>query len=65
MNQKSDERGSSGINICWPVVSNKHFKEALKDAADGKSPNNISPVITYSFDGGVTMAWFGDLERFQ
>ena len=62
MNQKSDERGGSGINIHWPITSNKHFKEALQDAADGKSPNNISPVITYSLKKGVDMAWFGDLE---
>ena len=43
MNQKSDERGGSGIKIHWPITSNKHFKEALQDAADGKSPNNVSP----------------------
>ncbi len=62
MNQSNDERGSSGINIRWPITSNKHFKDALKDAGDGKSPNNISPVITYSLNNGVDMAWFGDLE---
>ncbi len=62
MNQNSEERDSSGIEILWPVILNKHFKEALEDAGDGKSPNNISPVITYSLNGGVTMAWFGDLE---
>ena len=62
MNQTNEERGSSGINIHWPITSSAHFKEALKDARDGKSPNNISPVITYSHKGGVKMAWFGDLE---
>lgn len=62
MNQSNDERGASGINIHWPITSNKHFKDALKDAGDGKSPNNISPVITYSLNNGVDMAWFGDLE---
>ncbi len=62
MNLENNERGSSGINICWPIVSNEHFKTALEDAAEGKSPNNISPVITYSLNEGVTMAWFGDLE---
>ncbi|MYK33310.1 MAG: MBL fold metallo-hydrolase [Boseongicola sp. SB0670_bin_30] len=62
MNQFNEERGSSGINICWPITSNEHFKKALADAANGKSPNNISPVITYSLKDGVTMAWFGDLE---
>ena len=62
MNKSNEERGSSGINIWWPIVSNEYFIEALQDAADGKSPNNISPVITYSLNDGVTMAWFGDLE---
>ena len=62
MNQGDEERGSSGIKIRWPIVSNEDFKEALQDAAEGKSPNNISPVITYSLNDGVNMAWFGDLE---
>ena len=62
MNQDDEERGSSGIIIRWPITSNKHFKKALEDADDGKSPNNISPVITYSLNDGVDMAWFGDLE---
>ncbi len=62
MNQSNDERDSSGIEIHWPITSNEYFKEALKQAADGKSSNNISPVITYSLKDGVKMAWFGDLE---
>ena len=62
LNQTDNERGSSGINIHWPITSNKHFKEALENAGDGKSPNNISPVITYSLNNSVDMAWFGDLE---
>ena len=62
MNRKNEKRGSSGINVHWPVPSNKHFKKALQDAEEGKSPNNISPVVTYSLKDGVKMAWFGDLE---
>ena len=62
MNQSNEERDRSGINVWWPVTSNEDFKQALQDAADGKSPNNISPVITYSLENGVKMAWFGDLE---
>ena len=62
MNQEDEERRASGINIRWPNTSNKHFKKALGDVAEGKSPNNISPVITYSLKNGVGMAWFGDLE---
>ncbi len=62
MNQTTAERGGSGINICWPVRSNGSFIKALDAATKGKSPNNISPVITYSLENGVKMAWFGDLE---
>ena len=62
LNQSSEERGHSGIHVYWPVTSNKDFKQALQDATDGESPNNISPVITYSLEDGVKMAWFGDLE---
>ncbi len=62
MNQSNEERHGSGISVHWPLTSNEDFKQALQDAADGKSPNNISPVITYSLNNGVTMAWFGDLE---
>ena len=63
MNQGSNERGSSGIEIKWPVRSNEEFKEALKRTEDGGSPNNISPVITYSLNGGATVTWMGDLEN--
>ena len=62
MNQKSSERGSSGINIRWPVRNNEEFKKALKQAEDGGSPNNISPVISYSLNAGATVMWMGDLE---
>ena len=62
MNLSDEERHCSGITVHWPVTSNEDFKQALQDAADGKSPNNISPVITYSLEDGVKMAWFGDLE---
>ena len=62
INRGNDERGSAGINILWPETANEHFKKALKDAADGKNPNNISPIIRYSLQSGVTMLWMGDLE---
>ncbi|MEZ5082180.1 MAG: hypothetical protein R2750_01815 [Bacteroidales bacterium] len=63
MNQSSDERGSSGINILWPNRANEHFKTALQNAKDGKTPNNISCIIKYSLNGGVTAIWMGDLEK--
>ena len=62
MNRSSDERGSAGINILWPVTSNEYYKDALEQAADGGSPNNISPVVKYSLESGVTVLWMGDLE---
>lgn len=62
MNEFSDERGSSGINIKWPDTLNSDFLNALSDAKNGKSPNNISPIITYSLNNNITAYWFGDLE---
>ena len=54
--------GSSGINILWPDVNNDDYKAELKNAEDGNSPNNISCIVKYSLNGGVTAIWMGDLE---
>ena len=62
MNQTSDERGSAGINILWPDTNDDNFKEALKIANEGGSPNNISSIIKYSLEEGVTALWMGDLD---
>jgi len=62
MNKTSEARGSAGINILWPDTANQDFKNALERAAQGESPNNISPIIKYSLNGGVTALWMGDLE---
>lgn len=62
LNKSSKERGQSGINILWPDTSNQYFKAALNRAAQGESPNNISPIITYSLKGGARALWMGDLE---
>ena len=62
MNTKDDERGSSGISVLWPNTQNRHYKAALQEAANGECPNNISAVIQYSLDDGVTALWMGDLE---
>ena len=62
MNEGCDERGSAGISILWPDTDNQGFKDALKNAAQGGSPNNISPIIQYSLENGVTALWMGDLE---
>jgi hypothetical protein len=62
MNQESDERRSAGINILWPIEDDPDYLEALAAAAVGKRPNNISCIIKYSLNGGVTAVWMGDLE---
>lgn len=62
MNQNNEERGSSGINILWPITSNENYKEELNKAKEGKNPNNISPMVKYSLNGGATILWMGDLE---
>ena len=62
MNQSDDTRDSAGIIIRWPILTNEHFKDALEQAEDGGSPNNISPIIRYSRAGGAHVMWMGDLE---
>ncbi len=62
LNQGNDERGSAGIEILWPDVDNADYKAVLQDVAAGNSPNNISPVITYSIANSGSFVWMGDLE---
>lgn len=62
MNDSSEERGSSGINILWPDRSNEHFKVALQEAKDGIAFNNLSLVARYKLKDGVSAMWLGDLE---
>ncbi len=59
----NDDRGSSGLNILWPITDNEHYETALKEAKEGKSPNNISPIIKYGLKGGITVMWMGDLHE--
>jgi beta-lactamase superfamily II metal-dependent hydrolase len=62
LNQGDEVRGGSGINVYWPDRENASFIAALETAKEGDSANNISPIFTYSVEGGVTMMWMGDLE---
>jgi beta-lactamase superfamily II metal-dependent hydrolase len=62
MNDDDGTNGNSGINFLWPVTDDPDFKSALVDAASGMTPNNISPIFTYTLEGGVKMIWMGDLE---
>ncbi len=59
LNERNEERESAGIYILWPKTENEHYKEALKKAEKGESPNNISPIVRYSYAGRVTMLWWG------
>jgi beta-lactamase superfamily II metal-dependent hydrolase len=62
MNQTTDERGTSGIQILWPDTETDLHQQALQDAKDGISWNNICPIFTYSLTEGATVLWMGDLE---
>lgn len=62
MNLGDNVRDASGLNVLWPKTNNPFFKEALAAAAKGEAFNNISPVLTYSLNGGVTALWMGDME---
>lgn len=63
LNLSDEERGCSGINVLWPDVKNKVFQDALQVAENSDEPNNISPAITYSLNGGVRALWLGDMEN--
>jgi len=62
LNESDGARRSAGINILWPILTNEDFKAALEQAEDGGSPNNTSPIIRYSLNGGASVLWMGDLE---
>ena len=64
MNKSDEDIKSSGISILWPDTNNESFKEELEKLENGEkdSANNISPIIKYSLNKGVTALWFGDME---
>jgi hypothetical protein len=62
MNVGDDKYGSAGINFQWPITDNDEYQAALDLAASGGRANNISPIFTYSLNGGTRMMWMGDLE---
>lgn len=63
MNESGDGRSCAGINFQWPKTDNSDFKDALEKAKNGESPNNISPIFTYSLNDSATVIWMGDLEN--
>ena len=62
-NDEEKKYGSSGFDVLWPNKENSHFKEALRIAAEGGNANNISPILKYSLNNGITALWFGDMEK--
>ena len=61
MNESDDERDGAGLYCLWPIKDNNLYKEALNTAADGGSPNNISPAVKYLV-GKFSFLWMGDME---
>lgn len=61
MNESDEERKSSGLTCLWPIKDNELYQEALDTAADGGSPNNISPAIRYVTEK-FSFLWMGDME---
>ena len=62
MNEMDETRKQAGISILWPDTSNQFYKDALKIANEGGSPNNISAMIKYSVKKSATIVWMGDVE---
>jgi hypothetical protein len=50
------------IEVLWPVLENPDFQAVLLAAEEGANPNNLSTILSYRREKGVTMLWFGDLE---
>lgn len=61
MNTSDDKRETSGLSCLWPITNNELYQEALEIAANGGSPNNISPAIRYVTEG-FSFLWMGDME---
>ncbi len=62
LNDGDDTRKSAGITFLWPMTEHSDHCEVLDQCGSGGSPNNISPIIKYSVNEGVTALWMGDLE---
>lgn len=61
MNVSGDGRDHAGLHCLWPITDDDMYQEALETAADGGSPNNISPAIKYLV-GKFSFLWMGDME---
>ena len=61
-NDHGIDYGNAGISILWPDVNNKDYNSELTNCAAGGNANNISCIVRYELEGGVTAIWMGDLE---
>ncbi|UCP11535.1 hypothetical protein K5R88_07845 [Pseudomonas sp. MM213] len=62
LNASDESRGSAGVQVLWPNVSNPNFIEAMRKSEAGHSPNNLSCVLRYAVKDGASFMWLGDLE---
>jgi beta-lactamase superfamily II metal-dependent hydrolase len=62
LNESDETRKGAGITFLWPRPDHSEHCQILDQCGDGGSPNNISPIIQYSVNEGVTALWMGDLE---
>lgn len=60
MNVSGDGRNHSYLYCLWPIKDNEKYKKALKTAAEGGSPNDISPAVRY-LDDDFSFLWMGDM----
>ena len=60
MNVSGDGRNHSYLYCLWPIKDNEKYKKALKTAAEGGSPNDISPAVQY-LDDDFSFLWMGDM----
>lgn len=61
MNVSDEERKTSELICLWPIPDNEKYQVALNEAANGGSPNNISPAIKYQC-WDFSFLWMGDME---
>lgn len=61
LNIGGDNRDSSDLHVHWPNTNHPEYLEELYATVEGKSPNNISPIIEYR-DSAANFLWMGDLE---
>ena len=60
LNKGDSVRKGAGLHFLWPDTDNEDYKDALKQAKEGKSPNNISLIVQNNC--GAKFLWMGDIE---